>query len=118
MKNTKQKGKFRLFAYQEDSNCYVGVCPEFDLVQGGECLAETLENVKRVSINYLKTIIKFKMNDSLLNKKASPEHWIKYRRFQREEEKRRFWERHLKQMLYDKNFPKFLIEKLNANANV
>lgn len=116
MKNTKQRGRFRLFAYQESPDCYVGVCHEFDLVQEGECLAEALENVQRLSINYLKTIIKFKMDDSLLNKRANPEHWRKYRCFQREEEKRKLWEKHLKQMLYDKTFPRFLREKLNANV--
>ena len=116
MKNTKQKGKFRLFAYQEASDYYIGVCPEFDLVQEGDCLAEALTNIQRASINYLKTIIKFKMDDDLLNKEASPEHWKKYRCFLKEEKKRRFWERYLKQMLYDKTFPKFLKEKLPANV--
>ena len=114
MRNTKRQGKFTLFVYREKPNYYIGVCLEFDLIQEGKTIPETMERIKGASTSYLKTVIKFNMDDDLLNRKAPKEHWKKFKLFQKkkkEEEKRRDWEKRLQELFYD---PKFLKEKLNV----
>ena len=114
MRNTKKQGRFTLFVYPERPNYYIGVCAEFDLIQEGKTIPETMERIKEASINYLKTVIKFNMSDDLLNREAPKEHWRKFKLFQKkkvDEEKRKYWEKRLQELFYDQ---KFLKEKLNV----
>ncbi|XOB42165.1 MAG: hypothetical protein ACKKMP_02260 [Candidatus Nealsonbacteria bacterium] len=67
MKNTKKKGKFTIFSYQEKSNYYIGVCLEFDLIVEGKTPREALKNILNASIGYLIVIIKNNLNNKLLN---------------------------------------------------
>ena len=108
MRNTKKQGKFTLFVYPEKPNYYIGVCLEFDLIQEGKTIPEAMEKIKSASISYLKTVIKFNMDDDLLNKRAPKEHWKKFRNFLKAEEKRRYWERQLRQIL---SYPEILKEE-------
>jgi len=114
MRNTKKQGKFTLFVYPEKPNYYIGVCLEFDLIQEGKTIPEAMEKIKSASISYLKTVIKFNMDDDLLNRMAPKEYWEKFKIFQKKkkaEEKRKYWEKRLQELFYD---PKFLKEKLNV----
>jgi len=108
MRNTKKQGKFTLFVYPEEPNHWIGICDEFDLLQEGKTLFEAMERIKGASIGYLRTVIKFNMDDDLLNKRAPKEHWKKFRNFLKVEEKRRYWERQLRQIL---SYPEILKEE-------
>lgn len=112
MRNTKKQGKFTLFVYPEKPGHYIGICDEFDLLQEGKTALEAMERIRGASISYLRTVIKFNMDDDLLNKKTPKEHWKKFKKFQKAEEIRKYWERRLSQILfYDR---KYLKEKLNV----
>lgn len=83
MKNTKKRGKFTLFVYQEKPNYYIGVNLDFDLIQEGKTALETMERIKEVSLGYLETIMKKNLSNELLNRPAPKEYWEKYRIFLR-----------------------------------
>ncbi len=106
MRNTKKQGKFTLFVYPEKPKHFIGVCLEFDLIQEGKNVQEAMENIKKATWNYLKTIIKKKWPDDLLNRPAPREYWKKYKIYlnslkKREEEKKRLmWQEILQQYLY------------------
>ncbi len=85
MKNTKEQGKFTLFVYPEKPNYFIGVCLEFDLIEEGETVQETLKTIWEASDFYLETIIKKNWSDELLNELAPEEYWEKYRNYLKKE---------------------------------
>jgi len=71
--NTKERGKFTIFAYQyKQPNYYIGVCLEFDLITEGKTLIEAKKNIFHASVGYLLTIIKNNLSDKLLNFTPDP----------------------------------------------
>lgn len=78
LKNTKERGKFTLFAYQHKPGYFVGACLEFDLIVEGKTLIEAKKNIFRASISYLLTVIKNKLSDKLLNCPPDPVYLKEY----------------------------------------
>jgi hypothetical protein len=78
MKNTKQSGKFTLFAYQHKSHYFIGVCLEFDLIVEGRTLIEAKKRILESSLNYLCTVIKNNLSEKLLNFSPDPIYLKKY----------------------------------------
>lgn len=112
MRNTKKQGKFTLFVYQEKSNYYIGVNLHFDLIQEGKTIQEAIENIERVTWGYLKTVIKKKWSDDLLNRPAPKEYWDKYKthldhlKKREEDRKRLMWQEFLQEYFYNPNILK------------
>ncbi len=106
MRNTKKRGQFTTFVYQEKPNHYIGVCLEFDLIEEGGNTQEVMNQIKEASLGYLKTVIKNKLSDDLLNKKPSEKYLKKYKEFLELKRKKSLipWEDFLRTCLYPQVF--------------
>lgn len=81
--NTKQNGFMRMVFFREEGLVY-GVCLDFDIVVHGADLAQVQKDLIQISTDYIKTVVKNNLEDSLLNRHAPKEYWDKYEAIEKE----------------------------------
>ena len=77
MKNTKQRGIFRVFFYPNQDG-WIGVCPEFGLIEQGKELFELKKMLMNLCQEYLTVVHEKKLDDTVLNGSVSWKHHWKF----------------------------------------
>lgn len=80
MKNTKKRCVVRFFVYKKGKN-YVGVCLDLDIIEEKKDARELKKSLLEAAQGYVKSVIKEKMDDKLLNRPAPASYWKKYEGF-------------------------------------
>ncbi len=74
--NTKQKGVIKFLIYRGDGDSmYTAVCLTFDIVEHGKDLEELKKSIEEAARTHLESVIKNKLDDSLLNRSAPQKYW-------------------------------------------
>ena len=77
MKNSYKKGSITLFIYPE-SNKFVGVCLELDIVEEGNDLEWVKNSLLDATRTHVEIVVKNKLSETLLNRPAPKEYWDKF----------------------------------------
>lgn len=76
-KNTKKEGVIEFLVYKDKAG-YTGVCLTFDIVEEGKNPSGLMKSLKEAAELHLKSVIKNKLSDDLLNRYAPEVYWKKY----------------------------------------
>ncbi len=82
--NTYKQGRAKVFIYPEKDH-FVAVCLEFGLVEEAENLERVEEYIKDAVESHIKTVIKNKLSEDLLNRPAAEKYWRKFRDYLQKE---------------------------------
>jgi len=84
IRNTKQKGSFTIFGYQEkDEDFFVFVCLEFNIVATGDNPFEVQAQILNMASDHVGLVIENDLSDDLLNRHAPKKYFDLYEQIKR-----------------------------------